>query len=278
MPSIECAIPESIQTGRMKVEKQAGQVRRMFSAIAPRYDLLNRLLSLSVDRYWRRVSRRRLSQFHALSSSTLILDLCTGTGDLAFEMSHLGSVVGCDFAHPMLVRGRQKQKRMGQRVHFVEGDALHLPMPDAVFNIVTVAFGLRNLEDVRKGLQEMARVMRKGGSLLILEFSIPTIPIFRSLYLLYFTRILPWIGRMISGRKGPYSYLPASVCEFPPPRELGRIIEESGFTDIEIEWLTGGIASLYMARKEGAEREGNQGVGVVVEKINSGSGSSPVKS
>lgn len=224
----------------------------MFGAIAPRYDLLNRLLSLSVDRYWRRVARRRLAQYHTRSSPPAILDLCTGTGDLAFEMSNLGSVVGCDFSRPMLVQGEEKQKRtvQAQKVVFVEGDALRLPLPDMAFDAVTVAFGLRNLEDIGTGLQEMARVMKSGATLLILEFSIPIIPVFRSLYLFYFTKILPRIGRLISGRKGPYSYLPASVREFPSPPQLARIIEECGFAGVKIESLTGGIASLYLARKK----------------------------
>ncbi|HLV00250.1 MAG TPA: bifunctional demethylmenaquinone methyltransferase/2-methoxy-6-polyprenyl-1,4-benzoquinol methylase UbiE [Acidobacteriota bacterium] len=232
-----------------QVDKQAGQVRRMFDAIAPRYDLLNRLLSLSVDRYWRRIARKRLAQLQPDPSSIQILDLCTGTGDLAFEMARLGSVVGCDFSHSMLVLGRKKERRRRARVRFVEGDVLRLPLPDSIFDAVTIAFGLRNLEDLRCGLQEVARVMKKGATLLVLEFSIPTIPVFRSLYLFYFTRILPLIGNLISRRRGPYSYLPASVREFPPPPELAQIIQECGFTEVSVESLTGGIASLYLARR-----------------------------
>ncbi len=155
----------------------------MFGAIAPRYDRANRLLSLSVDRRWRRVTRRELER--RLPSEPRILDLCTGTGDLALELSSVGSVVACDFSHPMLVLGKKKASRSatGRRVAFAEGDALRLPFPDRSFDAVSIAFGLRNLESYRQGLAEMHRVLRPRGVLAILEFTLPTLPLFRSLYL-----------------------------------------------------------------------------------------------
>lgn len=221
----------------------------MFASVAHRYDLLNHLLSLSIDRYWRRVLRRRL--FGVLPSRRSILDLCTGTGDLALTLAPGSSVVGCDFCRPMLEIGDRKAADRGleQSVRFVEGDALVLPFSAASFDAVTIAFGLRNLEDYRAGLREMARVIRPGGYLAILEFSIPTLPLLRQLYLFYFTKILPRIGALVSGREGPYSYLPASVREFPAPRVLCRVLREEGFGQARDQGLTLRIATLYLARR-----------------------------
>lgn len=234
------------------VDKASRQVRRMFASVAHRYDLLNHLLSLSIDRYWRRVVRRRL--FSALPAGRRLLDLCTGTGDLALALASGSRVVGCDFCRPMLEIGAGKARSRGfeETVRFVEGDALAVPFPDGSFDGVTIAFGLRNLEDFRAGLREMARVLRPGGVLAILEFSIPTLPLLRQLYLFYFTRVLPRIGALISGRDGPYSYLPESVREFPPPRVLCRALEEEGFSSARDHGLTLRIATLYLARREGA--------------------------
>lgn len=230
----------------------------MFASVAHRYDLLNHLLSLSVDRWWRRVTRSRLRPL--LPDRALILDLCTGTGDLALELSAVARVVGCDFCRPMLVRAAAKESRSRRPHHavtFVEGDALVLPFADNRFDAVTIAFGLRNLEHYESGLREMLRVLRPGGCLAILEFSLPTLPIVRPLYLLYFTRVLPALGRLISGREGPYSYLPQSVREFPDPPQLARLLRGVGFTDPSESPLTMGIATLSMARKEKPAVEGN---------------------
>ncbi len=226
----------------------------MFASVAHRYDLLNHLLSLSIDRYWRRVLRRSL--FGVLPSRRSILDLCTGTGDLALTLAPGSSVVGCDFCRPMLEIGDRKAADRGLRgtVRFVEGDALVLPFPTAYFDAVTIAFGLRNLEDYRAGLREMARVTRPGGYLAILEFSIPTLPLLRQLYLFYFTKILPRIGALVSGREGPYSYLPVSVQEFPAPRVLCRALEEEGFQEARDRGLTLRIATLYLAKRDGRAR------------------------
>lgn len=236
------------------VDKASRQVRRMFASVAHRYDLLNHLLSLSIDRHWRRVVRRKL--FAGLPSTRSILDLCTGTGDLAFALAPGSSVVGFDFCRPMLEIGARKATERGLEgtVRFVEGDALELAFPAGSFDAVTIAFGLRNLEDYRRGLREMARVLRPGGTLAILEFSIPTLPVLRQLYLFYFTRILPRIGALVSGHEGPYSYLPASVREFPEPGVLCRALEEEGFIDAHDHGLTLRIATLYLATREGDPR------------------------
>jgi demethylmenaquinone methyltransferase/2-methoxy-6-polyprenyl-1,4-benzoquinol methylase len=231
------------------VDKRSEDVRRMFASVAHRYDLLNRLLSLNVDRYWRKVTRRKLR--HRLPSSSYTLDLCAGTGDLALEMAECGKVIGCDFCRPMLSRGLEKvsRHRLGSRVRFVEGDALNLPFRSGSFDALTIAFGLRNLENETCGLGEMLRVLRSGGTLAVLEFSLPTIPGLRQLYLAYFTRVLPKLGALISGRDGPYSYLPDSVREFPSPEELGRLFEQVGFESVRSHQLTLGIAALTLGTK-----------------------------
>ena len=225
----------------------------MFGAIAPRYDRANRLLSLSVDRRWRRLTRRELEG--RLPPDPRILDLCTGTGDLALEFSNLGSVVACDFSHPMLVLGRKKASRSaaGGRIEFVEGDALRLPFPDRSFDAVSIAFGLRNLESYRRGLAEMRRVLRPRGMLAILEFTLPTMPLFRSLYLFYFVRILPRLGGWISGHGQAYDYLSRSVRQFLAPEDLDRLLESAGFNEIRHRTLSAGIACLHLGRKSSSD-------------------------
>ncbi|MGH9338081.1 MAG: bifunctional demethylmenaquinone methyltransferase/2-methoxy-6-polyprenyl-1,4-benzoquinol methylase UbiE [Acidobacteriota bacterium] len=225
------------------------QIQRMFGSIAHRYDFLNHLLSLSIDRYWRWLTTRRLAS--ALDKESLVLDLCTGTGDLAFSLSKRSRVIGCDFSHEMLVIGRRKaqEKALAGRVRFVEGDALQLPFESGSFRAVTIAFGLRNLAGYSEGLEEMFRILQPAGLLAVLEFSQPRIPILRQLYFFYFTRILPWIGERISGREGPYAYLPESVKEFPSPPELDQLILHAGFRSVQHERLSGGIATLHLAEK-----------------------------
>jgi len=221
----------------------------MFASIAHRYDLLNRLLSLTIDQRWRRFTRKTLAGY--LPSSALILDLCTGTGDLAFETAQLGSTLGCDFCRPMLARGLDKARKSPSPhpVWFVEGDALRVPVRDQLFDAVTIAFGLRNLERPTEGMAEMFRVLVEGGVLAVLEFSVPTVPVFREFYLFYFTKILPWVGAWISGERGPYSYLPASVEDFAQPGELRSLLQQIGFESVTSYSLTGGIAALTVARK-----------------------------
>lgn len=234
----------------MIVEKSAESVRRMFASIAHRYDFLNRLLSLSIDRRWRRFTRKRLSRL--LPPSPYILDLCTGTGDLALELSGLGRVAACDFCRPMLTRAAEKNRGAARPVFFVEGDALRLPFSDDAFDAVSIAFGLRNFEDYRAGLAETLRVLKPSGTLAVLEFSLPTVPVFRQAYRFYFTRVLPRIGAWLSGAEGPYSYLPQSVQEFPEPPELVREMTRVGYAEVRRSSLTGGVATLYLAGKQGA--------------------------
>ncbi len=231
------------------VDRKSERIRRMFGSIAPRYDLLNRVLSLSIDRRWRSFARRNLELL--LPPEARILDLCTGTGDVALEFSGRGEVIGCDFCHEMLVIGQQKvrRRRLNGRVKFVEGDALQLPFRSDFFDLITIAFGFRNLEDYSAGLREMHRVLKARGRLAILEFSQPRWPVFRQVYHFYFTRLLPLVGRIVSGKDGPYSYLPESVGEFPTPDRLGRMILESGFLEVSHLPLTGGIATLHVSVK-----------------------------
>lgn len=234
------------------VERRSKKIQEMFGAIAHRYDFLNHFLSLSVDRRWRRLTRRKLTPF--LDGDSVLLDLCTGTGDLAIEMSSVAQVIGCDFCHPMLVQGSEKVRELTPpvRIPFIEGDALYLPFKPASFDALTIAFGLRNLEDYRAGIREMNRVLRPQGILAILEFSQPTLPVFRNLYGFYFNRILPRLGKLISGVKGPYSYLPESVESFPTPDGLEALLSEQGFSDVKHLRLTGGIAALHMGQKTGS--------------------------
>ncbi len=221
----------------------------MFGSIAPRYDLLNRLLSLSIDRRWRRFTRRKIAPL--LPLNPVVLDLCTGTGDLALQFADLGAVVGCDFCHEMLVIGQDKSRRreLNGKVRFVEGDALQLPFRTDYFDVVTIAFGFRNLENYATGLTEMRRVLKPSGVLAILEFSQPRLPLFRQLYHFYFTRFLPFAGQLVSGKKGPYSYLPQSVQEFPDVERLSEMILEAGFQEVRHFSLTGGVASLHASVK-----------------------------
>lgn len=233
----------------------------MFGAIAPRYDLLNRLLSLNRDRAWRRRAVDRL--LGAVPPAGMVLDACAGTFDLAVELADrtafTGTVLGFDFARPMLDAGRAKLP--GRNILPACADALALPLADASVDGAMVAFGVRNLASLEHGLRELGRVIRPGGVLVILEFMTPRWQPFRGLYLLYFRRVLPLIGRTISRHGSAYTYLPASVLGFPEPPALARLIEAAGFTGVTWEALTGGIVALYhgtrtSARSAPADRPG----------------------
>ena len=222
-------------------------VADMFSAIASTYDLLNHLLSLNVDRRWRRVTTAAL----AAGPDDRVLDLCTGTGDLAFSlMGDSGTrVVGADFSAGMLAVAKQKARKRGQPFPLVQADAMALPFSDGSFDGLMVAFGVRNFENLDAGLREMARVLRTGGRLAILEFSSPDRSLFGALYRFYFSRVLPRIGRFVSGAAGPYSYLPATVEGFPNPPALAGMLSAAGFQVLEQRSLTGGIATLHLCLK-----------------------------
>lgn len=228
----------------------ARRIREMFSNIAPRYDLLNHILSLRMDRLWRRRVARR---FHTILArpEARVLDLCCGTGDLAFALEAAGRarVFGSDFAHTMLVRATQKAQENGGAVLFVEGDALALPVPDGSLDLVTVAFGFRNLANYERGLREMARVLRPGGEVGILEFCEPRGKVFGPAYRFYFRKVVPRIGGAISGNAAAYSYLPASVENFPEPEELVAMMNSAGFRDARFETWTFGTLALHRGRR-----------------------------
>ncbi len=224
------------------------QVRTIFSEIAPRYDLLNHVLSLNIDRRWRRAAVDRL-EVGDEGPGCRVLDACAGTYDLSLELvgreGFSGRVVAADFAGPMLVEGLPKLRDTS--VAPVCGDSLRLPFADGVFDRAMVAFGVRNLADLERGFSELARVVRPGGRVVILEFTTPPNPIMRHLYLFYFHRVLPLIGRVVSGHPWAYTYLPESVREFPGPEALSGLLKEAGFAQVGWEYLTGGIAAIHTA-------------------------------
>ncbi len=226
--------------------EHARRVRTMFAGIAARYDLLNHLLSGNTDQRWRQLVAARLRP--ALGAGTRTLDVACGTGDLALTLANAGAphVVGLDFCRPMLELAARKAGEQARTLPFIEGDALHLPFSAATFDVVTIAFGLRNLADVAGGLREFWRVLKPGGTLAVLEFSRPVVPGFRALFQFYFTHVLPRIGGLVSGSRGAYEYLPDSVARFPDQARLAALLREVGFGQVEYRNLTGGIAALHV--------------------------------
>jgi len=234
------------------LDKREKRIRRMFGQVAPSYDLLNHFLSLNIDKYW----RWRTTRFVPPIGDAPILDLCSGTGDLAlaYDRAARGRVpiVGADFCHEMLVRAVQKAERRdaSKRIRFLEADAQQLPLPSNHFQIATVAFGLRNVTDPDRGLAEIVRVTRPGGRVAILEFSQPRHWLFGRLYRLYFTHVLPTVGQAISRSKdNAYRYLPASVQEFPDGEALADRLRGHGLQDVRFYPFTFGIATLYVGVK-----------------------------
>ena len=230
-------------------DKTPDRIAGMFDAIAPRYDLLNHLLSAGIDKRW----RARAIDSLGLTGRETLIDVCTGTADVALGATGAARILGVDFAGAMLALGLTKVRSAGQerRISLVRGDAMRLPAPDAKADAVTVAFGIRNVQRPEIGCAEMARVLRPGGRLAILEFGMPRIPGVSALYRWYFSRVLPFIGRRISGHTAAYSYLPASVGSFPPPAEFVTLLQHVGFSEVRAVPMTFGIVYLYTAVRAG---------------------------
>jgi demethylmenaquinone methyltransferase / 2-methoxy-6-polyprenyl-1,4-benzoquinol methylase len=239
------------------LDKRETRIRTMFGSIARHYDLLNHLLSLNVDRYWRwRTTRLAPPQVTATGTIAPILDVCTGTGDLALAYDKASKervpIVGADFCLPMLLPARDKTHRCraSDRIRYVEADTQRLPFPADTFQLTTVAFGLRNVTDTDRGLAEMVRVTQPGGRVAILEFSRPRHWLFGRLYRFYFRWILPRVGQVVSrSRDNAYNYLPASVMEFPDGEALADKLRGHGLMEVRWHPLTFGIATLYVGKK-----------------------------
>ena len=228
-----------------RTEAQAAAwVRDMFGRVAPRYDLLNHLLSANVDRYWRTRTVRRVRAILERSDA-LAMDICCGTGDLTIALRKRAActVLGSDFCHPMLVAARAKHSSP-----VFESDALRLPVRDGSLDLITVAFGFRNLANYRRGMEEMRRALKPGGVAAILEFSQPPNRAFAALYNFYSKHVLAAIGGLLSGSREAYTYLPESVRKFPAAEELAEEMRAAGFSDVEFERMTGGIVALHIAR------------------------------
>ena len=230
--------------------EHAKAVRAMFSGIAGRYDLLNHVLSMNIDKRWRRLVRQKLQPILD-DPNALILDVACGTGDLSIELqTHADArVIGTDFCRPMLAVAAEKNTKESLSIPYVEGDAMRLGFASDSFDAVTIAFGLRNLSNFSDGLAELRRVLKTGGRIVVLEFSSPVIPGFRQLFNLYFTRVLPRIGGAVSGSRGAYEYLPDSVSKFPDQKRLVSMMMETGFDSVEYTNLTGGIAAIHTGVK-----------------------------
>jgi demethylmenaquinone methyltransferase/2-methoxy-6-polyprenyl-1,4-benzoquinol methylase len=253
--------PGTRPEGAGSESEAAAHVQRMFSGIAPRYDFLNHLLSFSLDHVWRRRTARRFPAILARADAR-ILDVCCGTGDLAFALDRArrqamrpaqaaqrSPVIGSDFVEAMLERAREKSARGNRAVTFAAADALNLPFPDASFDLVTTAFGFRNLANYENGLKEFARVLKPGGEVGILEFTEPTSGPMAGIFRFYFRHILPRIGGAISGNSDAYAYLPGSVARFPAPRDLAALMERVGFAGIRIASWNFGSVILHTARR-----------------------------
>ena len=246
----------------VSTSKEPERIAGMFDAIAHRYDRLNHLLSAGMDRRWRRRAIRELR----LTGSERLLDVCTGTGDLAIEAAthragSAGTVVGLDFAGEMLRIGRGKISAAGlqKRVVLARADAMRLPIPDRSFEAATIAFGIRNVADPLAGCRELHRILSPGGRAAILEFGMPTMPVVSGVYAWYFRAVLPRVGRLISRHSDAYEYLPASVSSFPSGEGFVNILREAGFSKVRSVPLVFGAVYLYIAeRAEGDTRRQNQ--------------------
>jgi len=244
-------LPKGTQPEGAKTQQEASQqVREMFTRIAPRYDLLNHLLSAQMDRLWRARASRELKPVLERSDA-LVLDLCCGTGDLAFALQRKAKacILGADFSHTMLVRARQKAATVNGTapVPFLEADALRLPFVDHSFDLVTSAFGFRNLANYEDGLKEILRVLKPGGTIGILDFAEPPPGMLGDAYRFYTRTVLPKIGGWISGDADAYAYLPKSVARFFRPEELASLLEQVGYSEVRFHLMTLGSVALHLA-------------------------------
>lgn len=233
-------------------DKTPARISGMFDSIAPRYDLLNRVLSAGLDQRWRHRAVRELGL--GLGRSARVLDLCTGTADLALATTAQhpdASVIGVDFSGAMLRIGlvKVRESKLDSRIRLVRGDVTRIPVTDSSCDAATIGFGIRNVAEPARALTELARVLRPGARLAILEFGQPRIPGIRTLYAWYFRYLLPTVGKLVSRHESAYSYLPASVGSFPPPVEFARTIESHGFVSVRAVPLTFGIVYLYVATR-----------------------------
>ena len=230
-----------------KSTKDPVKIQTMFTSIAPRYDLLNRVLSLGIDRHWRKFAVNQLVK----KENAHYLDVATGTCDVALEIinSLKGSqVTGVDFSEGMLALGKEKVRNAGlnNSIDVQFGDATDLPFEENTFEGSIIAFGIRNVQDYKKGISEMGRVVKSGCKVVILEFTTVQSKIFRPLYIFYITKVLPFIGEVISGKKGAYKYLPDSMLSFPVPEKLKKAMEEEGLQDVRYHKLTFGIVAVHV--------------------------------
>lgn len=234
-------------------EKEAAHstaVKEMFAGIAGRYDLLNHVLSLNIDKRWRRLVATELHDILDREDAT-VLDVACGTGDLSLELARHAKarIFGTDFCRPMLEVAHKKTLTTDAQIPYIEADAMTLPVADSSFDAATIAFGLRNLPNYENGLKELCRVLKPNGKLVVLECSHPRLPVFRQLYEFYFSTILPRIGGLVSGSRSAYTYLPDSVSKFPSQQALAGLMKNCGFGDVRFQNLTGGIAAIHVGTK-----------------------------
>jgi demethylmenaquinone methyltransferase/2-methoxy-6-polyprenyl-1,4-benzoquinol methylase len=256
-PSVTSAAPATgtQPEGATSETEASGKVREMFTQIAPRYDLLNHVLSMQLDRLWRARVARRLRPI-LNRPDALVLDLCCGTGDLALSLARHAQarILGADFAHPMLVRAKEKSADQSaaakiRAIPFLGADALRLPFASDSFDAVTAAFGFRNLANYERGLREIHRVLKPGAAIAILEFTEPPDSFLGNAYRWYFTNILPRIGGLLSGDPAAYKYLPASVSRFLRPGDLASLMTTVGYTSVQFETWTFHTVALHRAKK-----------------------------
>ena len=247
------ALPTGIEVGNEAEAARA--VRDMFARVAPRYDLLNHLLSGQIDRFWRRKLVHAVRPY-LQRDGVNIADCCCGTGDLALALARERArlrpdkdpvCLASDFCRPMLVRAADKLERAGLPRALVEADATRMPLSDSSVDLVTIAFGFRNLANYRVGAEEFCRLLAPGGCLAVLEFSQPTSKLWGALFNFYFQNVLPRLGNAISGSGGAYSYLQDSVQRFPPPEQVRELLIGAGFQRVNVQMLSGGVSVLYLA-------------------------------